>query len=619
MKNVLFSFCFIISFFCFSQATKTDSLTVLIQKSSDNLEKAKLLLNRSKSYATIKTIEPQNDALLALALAKKESNVNLQIDAYNQLSGINSRQDQYQEAIDYDLQALSLSEKENYALGKVNSYRNIGRNQKSLGNIKEAIFNTEKAKQIAIDSNLTLEMAGINNILGTIYRTNGQLEMSLQVFDEGISQTKNKKILATLYMNKANTLNELVRLDEAIVYHLKSLKLNEEIKDEKGKIQVYNNLSVLFKRAKQYDKAIYYSHKSLSISKNNNVMSSIATSYDNIATIYDLYNKNDSVVWYHKNAISLFENLNDEKNLARCYHNLGHYYLLHNKLNEAKTNLIIALEKRLKINTAYDIASTKTSLGVLYDKEKQYERAEKILLESKELLKDIATENKEFILIALSDHYKQKGDFENALLLKEAQMQLKDSLLYKNEILDVVNKEHNYIINKKSKEIRIAESFKDKFIKNRIVFSILLFMVFLLALYSFVRWKKSDLESEKITMEKNIIEGEHNQTKDELEKAKKFIIEDYIILKNKTKIYLKELIYIKADDHYLEILTLKKKEYLRGSILEILKELPPNFVQCHRSYIVNKNFIQSINNNEIFLKGNIQVTLSRKFKSYFNA
>ena len=230
----------------------------MIDKSENNVEKAKLLLKRGKSYPSIKTTELYNDALLALELAKSIKEVTIQIDVYNLLSGIAFRKDDYQQAIDFDLLALSLSENENHIFGIINAYKNINRNQKALGKLKESVSNAEKAKQIAVVNNLKNEYANINNNLGVAYRNNNQFQKSLFALNDGILQTKNKKLLALLHMNKANTLTELMRLDKAVDSHLTSLTINEELKYEKGKQQVYNNIGNLFKKAKQYNKAIFY-------------------------------------------------------------------------------------------------------------------------------------------------------------------------------------------------------------------------------------------------------------------------------------------------------------------------------------------------------------------------
>ncbi|MBC7494670.1 MAG: LytTR family transcriptional regulator DNA-binding domain-containing protein, partial [Flavobacterium sp.] len=78
-----------------------------------------------------------------------------------------------------------------------------------------------------------------------------------------------------------------------------------------------------------------------------------------------------------------------------------------------------------------------------------------------------------------------------------------------------------------------------------------------------------------------------------------------------------ELEYIKSEDHYLELFVKNKKEVIRGTISEILLQLPPNFAQSHRSYIINKNYIVRRNTTNIVLKNNVVIPVSRKYKTGF--
>jgi LytTr DNA-binding domain len=125
-----------------------------------------------------------------------------------------------------------------------------------------------------------------------------------------------------------------------------------------------------------------------------------------------------------------------------------------------------------------------------------------------------------------------------------------------------------------------------------------------------------------ILIEKNT-NTQHNElqiilenNKKELETTKKLVENENIILKDKTIITLETLIYIKADDHYLEIYTndSKKNHQVRGKLSEIAKELPPNFIKCHRSYIINKNYIKLIQTTCIIMIDNTEIPISRGFK-----
>ncbi|MDC9721612.1 MAG: 7TM diverse intracellular signaling domain-containing protein [Urechidicola sp.] len=89
----------------------------------------------------------------------------------------------------------------------------------------------------------------------------------------------------------------------------------------------------------------------------------------------------------------------------------------------------------------------------------------------------------------------------------------------------------------------------------------------------------------------------------------------FIILNNKEKIYLKNLKHIKSDGNYLEFYLDKGKVIDRNRLKLIKEMLPTNFIQTHRSYIINKNFIKSTNNSSVIIFPDIEIPISRKYKN----
>jgi tetratricopeptide (TPR) repeat protein len=222
----------------------------------------------------------------------------------------------------------------------------------------------------------------------------------------------------------------------------------------------------------------------------------------------------------------------------------------------------------------------------------------------------------------LMEAYDLVNDQPNRRKYQSLYLELDNDIKDREQNIAIHDINVKYQVEQKDRQISSLEKFKDKFHKNRLVFSILLFLVFLLALYSFVRWKRLDsrkqtLEQEKEQMEqeKLQIEEKHSITVQELEKVKSIVTEGYIILKDKSKVYLNDLMYIKSEDHYLHTFSKDgKSQFVRGKLAQILTELPPNFVKCHRSYIVNTNYIHSIQKGFIILKNKTEIPVSRGFK-----
>jgi DNA-binding LytR/AlgR family response regulator len=114
---------------------------------------------------------------------------------------------------------------------------------------------------------------------------------------------------------------------------------------------------------------------------------------------------------------------------------------------------------------------------------------------------------------------------------------------------------------------------------------------------------------------KTILEHEKESTLKEVEKLKHLVIKNHIILKDKTKVYINDLMYIKADDKYIRVFTSDEKNHLvRGRISDLDEQLPPNFIRTHRSYITNRNFIKQIQPTLLVLTEGTKIPISRKFR-----
>lgn len=113
-----------------------------------------------------------------------------------------------------------------------------------------------------------------------------------------------------------------------------------------------------------------------------------------------------------------------------------------------------------------------------------------------------------------------------------------------------------------------------------------------------------------------ILEKEKKDSIKAINHLKKTVIKNHIVLKDKTKVYVSQLVFVKSEDHYLRLYLENGKTHLvRGKIKEILKELPPNFIQSHRSYLVNSNFIKQNTSNTLFLISGQNVPISKRYQN----
>lgn len=73
------------------------------------------------------------------------------------------------------------------------------------------------------------------------------------------------------------------------------------------------------------------------------------------------------------------------------------------------------------------------------------------------------------------------------------------------------------------------------------------------------------------------------------------------------------ILFIRSDGAYVEIVTLETKLVQRKLLREIEQELPPAFVRVHRSYIVNTDFIDQRSASMLSIRGH-EIPVSRQFR-----
>lgn len=90
------------------------------------------------------------------------------------------------------------------------------------------------------------------------------------------------------------------------------------------------------------------------------------------------------------------------------------------------------------------------------------------------------------------------------------------------------------------------------------------------------------------------------------------------VLRDNSYINLKEVLYIESMDHYLTFYFMDRKVLERKSIKEFLEFIDSDiFIQVHKSFIVNLDYIKNIEANKIILSTGLNIPLSRTYKASF--
>ena len=455
--------CVMLSTMGYAQSLKTDSISKLISATADLNEKAKLFILRSKAWPNSQTEKPLADAQQGLAYYQQTKNEEGQVDAYLQLSGIYSRLNKYKLALDFDSTSNALANKIDYKKGMALSLGQMGRNLSQLGNLKLSKEKTTQALQLLNEAGLEEEMPDIYNRLGVIYRRLSDVKQSLYYFDEGIAkaqQFQNEPVLAVLYMNKANSLTEAARYDESVKMHLNSIKIKERIKDERGMLQSYNNIAIVYMRTKQYETSLEFYKKANVLANKFKSKTNIGYNSVNMASLYIAMKQNDSVPQLFEQAIAAFTETEEKPGLALVYHNYGNFLIEQNQLDKAQEMLTKALAIRKETQSLYDIASTMNVLGSLLTKKGKTKEAEDLLLQSMAMLKSENSVRQKDVYKYLAANYKATGQMEEAYKYQAGYITMTDTLATENEVTNMLRSQSEYEVEKRDAQLSLAK--KDK-------------------------------------------------------------------------------------------------------------------------------------------------------------
>ena len=491
------------------------------------------------------------------------------------------------------------------------------------------------AQQISIDSTLHLAQSFYQtNIDSAVYYGTIAHERALKIGDTQkiakaigykstflLSQKKNDEAIDLLQFNLSNvsklksedlgvTYNNLGVIyslkedeDQSIEYYLKALESFEVISHYRQLSRVNLNLGIVYRNKNMMNQADYFFDQSLYYSK--------LSKDKDIENIHEGLDENKRSS-HKKNieaalkALSSIDNKKESRLAAIIYHDLSENYISNGQYELAEEAALKAVEAKTSSKFTQNLDYTYYLLGKAQIKSNKTDAG----IES--LKRAISLTNKEELKIEMYDNliegYKSQQQYNKALDYALTRNRLSDSIdsvTERGNIAEITAKFRNARQEKEIVELKQLNQEQELLIshkENKIWrWSIAALIATLLSVWLARRFLKSQKRIKQVEYEKEEI-------------AKK-VEQEYVILNNKSKVYLDQLKHIKSDGNYLEFITDDKTIIDRNKLKTILEELPPNFVRVHRSYVVNKNFIESLNSTTIFISPNIEIPLSRTFKS----
>jgi len=323
----------------------------------------------------------------------------------------------------------------------------------------------------------------LNSFAFEIRHTNSSLSIQKSLQAAELSEKVNyRKGLASAFLNKG--FGEMVQADYANAFQTlqKAAGIFEAINDDAGQAHAFYNIGVVYSRIAEYNLSFESFQKSLGIRHSLGNEKGEAVCISQIAYIYDKFGNVEEAYDYYTKCLAIQRRIDDKPAIALTLMGIGilkqkrheyedaerdlleslsirdtigethgslvsmnylaEFYLERNQLEKAKNYLFAAIEKAKKEIPPFpaNLCRLYTSVVKVFTQSGNYGEA---IIHSEMALKIAKENNLKYqvydIYLALTNLYRQKGDFELALasyekyhLAKEETINLKASTQLKN-------------------------------------------------------------------------------------------------------------------------------------------------------------------------------------------
>lgn len=306
---------------------------------------------------------------------------------------------------------------------------------------------------------------------------------------------------------------------QAIAYFTRSLKIMEDLNDQKGISSCLNNIGVVYDEQEEYQKAEEYYQRALTINKKTGDQSSQALSYSNLGNIYRNLKNYPKSVWYHQQAIRIYESIQDDYSLGMSLHFIGTTYFdmgENGKALEFNEKSIPYYEKSENLSGLPEVFNI---LGKIYARKGNTEKAIYYNKRALELSKKVG------VVAAireasqsLYDNYKKTGNFDDALEMHELYVAMRDSVKNEESQQELIKQELSYKF-EKQQAIAAEREQQQKVIIIAIGIGSLLVLIFAIVVINRLRITRR--QKEIIERQKELVEEKQKEILDSITYAKR--------------------------------------------------------------------------------------------------
>jgi len=297
------------------------------------------------------------------------------------------------------------------------------------------------------------------NLIGVIQRNLGDYNQALlhHLRALKVSEGTNDSVqLGFSYNNIGVIYRQRYNLKLATENIIHALKVFEKIKHLDGMAFTNLSLGTVFTLQKDYEKALTYYRYALNIREMQNKENEKARTLDYIAGAYLLMGKYEESLQAYSNLEKIYLRKNDKRGLGDCWKGIADIYSINKKYSNAILYYAKALRNFRDLNYQEELIATYQHLGIAYTKSDNPEVGFPLLqtalakarkINSPKLISDS--------YVAMAEYYEFIKQYDTSLVFLKQYHAIKDSLNEAKNFETLISIEALYQTEKKERENRI--------------------------------------------------------------------------------------------------------------------------------------------------------------------